>query len=474
MKMDWKHAVRLAITCVAMLVSIVARAEDWKYVKSIQIPRPYVPIFAAVTPSGDCVVATFNNIRADQPVALPVIYIHKPLSETPGFYVVCTNSFAALRGYSGVAVDSAGNYYVAADTGAEDSWIRKFRPDGKPDTSFGTNGEIRPMRRVLGLDLTGTYLFTTFNFGELACYDARTGKLVGRLPAPPKGAPPIRDVALDPTRETIYGVANGAAWAWRGGKFNNLSGYKLERVTADTLQNPKAGEGVYFDAFGDRLLMPVSDLAALFAIDAKGNVSRSEIAGAQGVVQSPADAVLLADGETLFITDMKAGPSGECLIHVMKRMSPVTKSAGADEVTLPSLADSGLLKAAAPAGQAAAAPSATAGAPAGVEWRTSFNAAFEEARRTRKPVLLYGRTAAARRCQELESGFLKSPEFIKAAAQVVPFFFDVTSDAKLAQQLGIFRVPYIAIYRPDGERIEMWLGRFETSDVLAKLQQVGQ
>lgn len=442
--------------------AVAAHAEDWKYVKSIQIPRPYVPIFAAVTPTGDCVVATFNNTRSEQPVNLPVIYVHKPLSETPGFYVVCTNPFPALRGYSGVAVDSAGNYYVAADTGGDDSWIRKFKPDGKPDMAFGNKGEVRPNRRVLGLDLKGDYLFATFGFGELVKIDARTGQIVGRVTAPPQ-APPIRDVAVDPTRELIYGVANGAAWVWRGGKFNNLQGYKLERLTEDTLKAPKAGEGVYFDAFGDRLLMPVSELATLFVVDSKGNATKSEIAGGEGLVQSPSDAVLLADGETLFIPDMKPGPSGECLIHVMKRVAAVTKSAGAGEVTLPSLADAGLLKAKNGAATGVAAPSSEVG------WKNSFDEAFGEAKRTGKPVLLYARTAQAKRCQDLEAGFLKSEEFVKAASKTIPFYFDVTSDSKLAQQLGIFRVPFIALYKPDGERIEMWLGRFDTNEVLTKI-----
>lgn len=457
------------VAAILALCSLGAYGEDWSYVKSIQIPRPYTPIFAAVTPTGDCVCGTFNNTRSEGLVDLPVIYIHKPLSDSPSFYVVCTNKFPPLRGYSGVAVDSAGNYYVAADTGGDDSWIRKFKPDGKPDVAFGINGEIKPGRRVLGLDLAGNKLFTTFGFGELVCLDAQTGKVLGQVLPQSKSAPPIRDVAVDPPRELIYGVANGAAWVWRGGKFNNLMSYKLERLTEDTLKNPKAGEGVCFDAFGDRLLMPVSELATLFAVDSKGNATKSEIAGANGLVQSPSDAVLLADGETLFIPDMKPGPSGECLIHVMKRVAAVTKSVGSGEATLPSLADAGLLKPPAAASTSAQTPTSMGSE---IAWKNSFDAAFNEAKATRKPVLLYARTTAARRCQDLESGFLKSPEFVKLANKTVPFYFDVTSDPKLAQQLGIFRVPFIAVYRPDGERVEMWLGRFDTADVLAKLEQL--
>jgi hypothetical protein len=466
------HFFKFSAVALALLsLSSTVLAEDWKYFQSIQIPRPYTPIFAAVTPTGDCVVATFNNTRSDQPVELPVIYIHKPLSSTPGFYVVCKNSFPALRGYSGIAVDSQGYYYVAADTGGTDSWIRKFTPDGKPDPNFGVNGEVRPGRRVLGLDLAGNFLFTTFGFAELVKYDAKTGKLLGRVPAPPKDAPLIRDIAVDPTREWIYGVAKGACWVWKGGKFNSMEGYKLERLSEDALDQPKAGEGLCFDAFGDRVLMPVSRLATLFAIDSKGRITKSEIAGGEGLVKSPSDAVLLADGETLFIPDQSSGPSGECLIHVMKRIAAVTKTSGAGEITLPSLADAGLLKPASAQGTGAAPAAAISG---DVAWRTSFEAALAEAKRSGKPVLLYARTEVARRCKELEADFLKSKEFAAVASKFVPFYFDITSDSKLAQQLGIFRVPFFAVYRPDGERVEMWMGRFDTGELLGKLKELGK
>ncbi len=450
-----------------------ALAEDWEYVKSIPIPRPYAPTFAATTPSGDCVVATFNNSKTEKPVELPVILIHKPLSDTPGFYVVCTNEFSAFRGYSGIAVDSEGNFYVAADTGGADSWIRKFTPDGKRHPSFGNNGEIRPNRRVLGLDLAGDYLFATFGFGELAKYSAKTGALVGTVPAPAKDAPLIRDIAVDPTRQIIYGVALGAAWAWKGGRFDNISGYKLTRISEDALKNPKAGEGIFYDAFGDRVLLPVSELATLFAVSPSGQISKSEIKGGEGLVRSPCDAVLLADGKTLFIPDMIAGPTGECNIHVMRRVGASTE-APTGAIALPSLADAGLLKPSAPApapsssqgaGTAKAAP-----APAGkITWRSNFAATLDEARQSGKPVLLYARTDVARRCGELEADFLKSDAFASAASKYLLVWFDVTSDPKLAQQLGIFKVPFIAIYRPDGERAEMWSGRIDTAEVLAKM-----
>ncbi len=447
-------------------------SAEWEYVKSVQIPRPYVPILAAVTPTGDCVVATFNNTRDEQPVELPVIYIHKPLTNTPSFYIVCKNKFPALRGYSGVAVDSAGCYYVSADTGGQDSWIRKFLPNGKPDPQFGVNGEVRPGRRVLGLDIAGNYLFTTFGFAELACYDARTGQLIGRVVPPEKNAPPIHDIAVDTTRELIFGVANGAAWVWRGGKFSNLAGYRLERLSEDLLKEPKVGEGVYFDAFGKQLLMAVGETTALYAADLEGKLSKSEITGGGGLVQAPADVVLLTDGETVFMPDKRPGPSGECLLHVMKRAKAVTRAAGDQEATLPSLAAAGLLR---PASTSQPQPSPVAIEGSGVAWRSSFEAARDESKKVNKPIFLYARTSVAKPCQDLEANFLKSTDFAQVAAKVIPVFFDVTTDPKLAQQLGIFRVPFMALYRPDGERVELWMGKnIDTTDVLGKLSQAAR
>jgi hypothetical protein len=460
-----RRIIRNLAAVTTLAIPVLAVAEDWKYVKSISIPRPYAPIFAATTPNGDCVVTTFNNTPTAGSVDLPVIMVHDPLSENPGFYVVCKNPFAAFRGYSGVAVDSDSNYYVAADTGDNQSWIRKFLPNGKADPTFGTNGEVKPGFRVLGLDLTGKYLFTTFGFATLAQYDARTGQLLGTV-APPAGTPPnIRDIAVDPTREIIYGVAEGAVWIWKGGTFSNLSGYKIEQISEKAIKAPKAGEGIFFDAFVQRAIVPVSELSTLFSVDDKGHVSKSGIAGAGAGVRSPADAVLLADGQTLFISDMIAGDSKECSIHVMKRTAaqeePAEESGG-----LPSLAAAGLIGKPGQAKAAATAPIAGGK----VSWRRNFDEAFDEAKQSNKPVLLYARTSLANRCTGLENGFLQSDKFVVASKSCVPFYFDLATDSKLAQQLGIFRVPYFATFKPGGDRVGMWHGAVDTAELLKGIE----
>jgi thiol:disulfide interchange protein len=53
-----------------------------------------------------------------------------------------------------------------------------------------------------------------------------------------------------------------------------------------------------------------------------------------------------------------------------------------------------------------------------------------------------------------------------ALAGYVPIYFDVLSDTKLSQELGIFRVPNIAVYTPGGERKGVVQGRFEKQDLL--------
>ncbi len=466
-------------TCmlVAMLfaISSVGPAQDWQFKNTISIPPPYAPVFAATTPRGDVAVGTFNNRQQGGPVDLPVILIHQPLSATPTFFVVCRNQFGPFRGYSGLAVDAQNNYYVAADTGDDaTSWIRKFLVNGKPDVAFGQGGEVRPGRRVLGLEIAGEKLLTTLGFGQLAVLDRNTGRMVGTS-AKPAPVLYVRDLAADPARQIVYAVAQGAAWVYEGGTFDNPSGYKPRRISPNVLETPRSGEGIYFDAVARRALIPEGRSGQLLSVSDSGQTQKSAILGATSNVKSIADAVLLADGQTLFVTDSTGGENGRCSIHVMQRSGGATVAPPSGD----SLASLATVAGAAPAGGApgvvtgtanpfdaagaAAAASPTAGT---VAWRRDVRAAFQEARTSGRKLLLYARSAESKRCGEVEKDLVVSPEFAASAGNYVAAWFDVSTDPKYSQQLGIFRVPTVATFRPDGERIQMWQGKLDNAAVL--------
>jgi hypothetical protein len=49
---------------------------------------------------------------------------------------------------------------------------------------------------------------------------------------------------------------------------------------------------------------------------------------------------------------------------------------------------------------------------------------------------------------------------------------DVTRQRQLALKLGIFRVPYIAVYSPDGNRLAVFLGKRDGREISSKLKEL--
>lgn len=459
--MTHKKALWLAA---CLMLAMPCWAQEWRYTKTISIPPPYAPVFADTTPSGDVVVTTFNN-RETGDAELPVILIHKPLSDKPGFYVVCRNRFAPLRGYSGLAVDNEGCFYVCADTGEDaSSWIRKFRRDGQPDTAFGTGGEIRPGRRVLGLDMSGDKLVTTFAFAQMVVIDRNTGRVVGTTGVPAERTF-VRDLAVDPASQRVYAVAQAAAWVYEGGTLDNPATYGIRRLSPNAMKGPRAGEGIFFDAVTKRAVIPVGQNKALLTVGAAGDVARSEISGTTEDVRSIADAVLLADGQTMFVTDSTAAANGRCSIHVMTRVAALAAAAVPGDTLEAVTSKAGLQTG------SAATPVPVAVTPGtGVAWENNVKTGLARARAENKPMLLYARSGQSAFCAELEKDFLTSAEFVAAAARFVPVYFDVATDTKLSQELGIYRVPMVGVYSPAGDRVNVLQGRFTPQQLLDELK----
>jgi protein disulfide-isomerase len=186
-------------------------------------------------------------------------------------------------------------------------------------------------------------------------------------------------------------------------------------------------------------------------------------------VRNLSDAVLLSDGETLFITDTTADSGGMCGIHVMRRAGQAAPPA-ADSLPMLAAAMTPATGGAPPGMEPAPTASGTLAGVGGLNWRKDASAAFDEAKRTGKPVLLYARAATSKRCDEAEKGVLASPDFAAEAAPYIAVWFDITTDPKLSQQLGIFRVPTVSVYKPSGDRLGMLQGRMTPDEVLAQVR----
>lgn len=426
-----------------------AAGTDWSFAKTIST-KGYTPVFLATTPTGDVAAAAFNNSKSE--TIVPLILVHKPLSGEPNYFAICSWKFPAQRGFSGVAVDDQGNYYVAADTGVPATcWIRKYKANGQLDSTFARGGEISAGRRFVGLALTGKYLLSTVAFGQLVVFDKNTGAVIGSAPLPPGETPLIRDIAIDPAKKIVFGVARGAAWVWEGGSFDRPQDYTLRRLSADAEQEA-GGEGISFDPVARKVLVPHRHGGTLLTVSEDRQISKDRIIDPATQPSAVSDPVLLADGMTLFVSDMQ-----NSRLYVMKRAGAAAAAVPSGDV--PSLAS---VVGSSPTPVQQATPAAQ---PAGdfgtgnVSWVRGYDKAAANASASGKPLLLYFRTAGSRRCQEMEPGYLASSEFARLAANLVPCMIDLDEEGVLGQQFGVFRVPVIALYKPNGERVEMLSGK---------------
>lgn len=442
-----------AVFCTAL----PAGATEWEPVKSLSTGA-YTPVFLATTPEGDVVATTFNASGTDKQVDLPVILIRNPLSESPGLFAVCTNRFPAGRGYSGVAVDKDGNFYVAADAGqSAGSWIRKFDRSGNLVREFGQGGEISDGSRYLGLAVLGNHLLTTAAWGELRSYDTRTGQLVGKAPKGGGTPPYIRDIAVDPSRRAVFGVAEGAVWVWEGGSPENPANYRLRSLT-ERLSKPVSGEGVTFDPWSRKALFAFQPTRSLMSVDSSGHVEKSPVIGPQTQDARVADSVLLADGRTLFVSDLQGNA-----IHVMRRRADLENTLVDNSVEIPSPA----------AGSAARGRLEPPAGSGGSQWLSSYEDALRQAEQQQKPLLVYFRTDAARGAVDFERTFLASPDFQRVAPSFVKVKLNADQERLLSQQLGVFKVPYLAIFSPTGDRLAAFSGNIDVRQLMEQLSRAG-
>lgn len=468
-------AVALGVGLAAACSTAGAQAASWTSTRPLWISG-YVPVFVAATPRGDLVVTTFNSRNRPGLLDLPIVVIENPLGPGTRYLVLARAPFDSMRGYSGVAVDGEGNIYVAADTGrSDDSWIRKYRPDGTADAAFGQGGEVRTGKRMLGMAVLGNHVLSTGAFAELMVFDKETGRLAGSAPTPAP-APVIRDIAVDEASGKIYGVAEGGVWVWEGGTPATPGSYRLRQISPGN-GGPRAGEGIGFLSTETAALVVDPRTGELVMVTPAGQTSRIKVTDETANFDSLADAAMLPGGGAVVVTDMAHNS-----LHVL-RNGAIVQSATTPAPTVPALTPlptlpvtgdavlppplSAVATPAVVAPVAAAVPAvADAG---GVPWVRSFASAEAQARSEGKNLLVYARAEGVAQCTELEQGLLRSPEFAAVAANFVPCFLDVETDRATAQRLGYFKVPVISLISPTGQTMTSLMGQFGADEVMARL-----
>lgn len=448
-----RHISRRILTGILGWISFIASAApaSGPFQTVGVLPAPaYNYSFLAATPDGNLLAATFNSMPAgNPPKELPALLVQGPTSATPQVLELCRVSFESQRGYSGIACDDKGFFYVSGDTGDPATcFVRKYASNGAPVASFGANGIVRPNRRCLGLDVFDRYLVLAVDWGMLQIYDAESGQLLNSVPQAAT-KPYVRDVAIDPRSLSIFGVAEGSVVSWDDGTPWEPAKYRFTQKTPKSGQL-RAGEGISIDApMGNILITPIPG-NVLHEINAAGEVRRTTVSTALETAHL-ADSVVSFDGSTLFVSDMIART-----IHVMRRdMGGVASDTGGSaSYTVPS---------------APAAATGNAAAPA-INWQPTYTGVVEEARRRNAPMFVYFRRSGFKRCEEFENNILLSGYFNQIGQPFVCVFEDVAKNQLLAYRFGIVRVPAVVLLDGQGQTVEQFTFDIDTLKMFTTMQ----
>lgn len=416
-----------------------AAQAQWQSAGKLALPK-YSYSFLAATPNGDLLAATFNSSGPnDPPRQIPALLIENPsVTANPRIIELCRVSFDAQRGYGGIACDLNGSFFLSGDTGnASTSFVRKFSSRGQPDTTFGTNGEVRLNRRMLGIDVAGRYLLVAVDWAQVAILDSVTGKPLGLVSAPVQGEVNVRDIAIDPKSMRIFGVASGAVVTWGGGAPWQSEGYQF-RFLSKAYGNPRAGEGISIDPFNRTVLITPKPGNSLLEIEGSMKVNRFTVNSAAPTTHL-ADSVMSFDGSTLYISDM----IGQA-IHVMKRPargSLIVASATQQTVT-PT----------APPFTEVASTSSTGGGKS-LNWFHSYSEVVQNAREEKKPMIVYFTQGGVPKAQSFEKNILMTSEFEEQAREknFVCVYEDVSRNQLNAYRFGAMRVPHLIVLSSKGE-----------------------
>lgn len=417
---------------IAILAIPVALKADWSSVGTLNIPQ-HSYSFLAATPDGNLLATTYNaEPEGGRTRPMPALLIRNPMSDAPEVVELSRLPFEPLRGYSGIACDSSGSYYVSADTGyGESSFVCKFYPDGNLDRTFGSGGFLRVNRRTQGIDIIGDYLLVAVEWGEILVCDAKSGMVLNRIPPGWAEASPlyVRDIAVDPMSLRLFGVVQGGLVTWGGGTPWQPNRYQFRQVT-QFVRPPRSGEGITVDPVKRTVLLSHSPGNVLLEIHGNGRVITYPIPTAAANAQL-SDAILSFDGTTLFISDLEGRT-----IHVMRRDV---------EAVIARMQDSR------PVAASARPLTATTETVPPPTWHRVYTEALELARNENRPMIIYFRREGVTRCKEVEEQILLTNDFNSRVGRAVCVFENVEQDRLLAYRFGVYQVPHLVFLDPRGE-----------------------
>lgn len=309
------------------LAALAAPAQELGYTLVGELETQGPPMAIAADANGGIYYTVFSF---EGPNLSRCYYVADPLNENaPETHVLVDGAEeteeVAGRGFTGIAVDGAGNVFLALESGANDTaTVRKLSPapDFEPVEEF-FGGIVYGEQRFNGLDLMNDEILILSTFGTVEFWNAVDSTPLYTVSG---GESFQRDVAYNPNNGDIYiaknrdvaGAPYSAANIVRGNGPDDLESYA--EIEAGFI--PQGGAGgqygvnaqlVEYDPVNDLILIPDQSsgeqpFLAMYSPDntATPVISLDGSESENGPMDTPADSVAITGegGETLvFVTD---------------------------------------------------------------------------------------------------------------------------------------------------------------------------
>jgi thiol:disulfide interchange protein len=110
--------------------------------------------------------------------------------------------------------------------------------------------------------------------------------------------------------------------------------------------------------------------------------------------------------------------------------------------------------------------------PVGIAWQSSFDAASQTARKSRKPIMVYFHADWCGPCREMEQTSLRAPIVIRATRGMVAVSADMDKQEALAARLKVERPPTLLFLSAQGKEIARQDGYATAPELLKVLRRV--